>query len=160
MEYSVRPARLGDERTLFGLILELAHFEKLDHVVTGSADELRRHLFGPEARASALLAESVTGQAVGFALFFPTFSTFLTRPGLYLEDLFVVESARGLGVGRALLREVARVARERGAGRLEWSVLDWNTKAIDFYRASGATVMPEWRICRVTEDALDRLIGP
>jgi len=159
MQFSVRRAVPGDSATLFSLIVELSRFEKLEHTVTGSARELDRHLFGSESRASALLAESAAGEALGFALFFSTFSTFLTRPGLYLEDLFVVESARGRGIGRGLLREVARIAKAMGAGRLEWTVLDWNTKAIDFYRANGATVMPDWRVCRVTGDGLDRLIG-
>jgi GNAT superfamily N-acetyltransferase len=159
MQFSVRRAVLGDEEILFALVLELARFEKLEHRVTGSAEGLRRHLFGSEPRAAALLAESAAGEALGFALFFSTFSTFLTRPGLYLEDLFVIESARGRGVGRALLREVSRIARDGDAGRLEWAVLDWNTKAIDFYRANGATVMRDWHLCRVTEDGLERLIG-
>lgn len=148
MPYAIRPARPGDEASLFGLIRELARFEHLEHQVGGSAEALGRHLFGERSYAEALLAEA-GGEAIGFALFFPTYSTFLTKPGLYLEDLFVRESHRGKGVGHALLTEVARIATQRGAGRLEWSVLDWNAKAITFYERFGARVHPEWRLCRV-----------
>jgi len=146
---SIRPARLGDEDALFRLIRELARFEKLEDRVTGSAVTLAEHLFGKNPVAEALLAELASGEAVGFALCFTSYSTFLTRPGLYLEDLFVLESHRKLGIGKALLSAVRELAVARGAGRLEWSVLDWNENAIDFYRRFGATVMPDWRICRV-----------
>lgn len=145
---SIRPARRGDEDVLFTLIGELARFERLEHKVTGSAFELGEHLFGERPVAEALLAE-VEGRAVGFALFFTSYSTFLTRPGVYLEDLFVLESHRKSGIGRALLEAVRDAARSRQAGRLEWSVLDWNENAIAFYERFGATVMPDWRICRV-----------
>jgi len=157
MNFQVRPARPGDEYRLFALILALARFERLEHAVTGDAERLKEHLFGPEPLARALLAENDVGEPLGFALFFTNYSTFLTRPGVYLEDLFVTESARGRGVGRALLREVARIASDGGAGRLEWAVLDWNAKAIAFYERSGATVLPDWRICRLTGDGLRRL---
>jgi GNAT superfamily N-acetyltransferase len=157
MDFRIRAARSGDERSLFALISELARFEKLEHAVTGDVERLKRHLFGPSPLAEAVLAESDTGEALGFALFFGNYSTFLTSPGVYLEDLFVIESARGRGIGRALLGEVARIAHERGAGRLEWAVLDWNAKAIAFYESAGATVLPDWRICRVTGDRLKRL---
>ena len=152
--FSIRPAVAGDEQTLFALIQALARFEHLEDGVTGSAPELRQHLFGGDRAvagrpvAEALLAEE-DGAAIGFALFFTNFSTFLTRPGIYLEDLFVLESHRRQGVGRALLAEVRRIAEARGAGRLEWAVLDWNAAAIDFYRGIGADVMPDWRLCRV-----------
>jgi GNAT superfamily N-acetyltransferase len=146
---SIRSARPGDEVVLFELIQELAHFEHLTHQVTGSADLLARDLFGDRPAAEALVAER-DGRVLGFALFFATYSTFLTRPGLYLEDLYVRESERGHGVGKALLERVMGLARERGAGRLEWSVLDWNANAIAFYEKMGATVLPDWRICRVT----------
>ena len=152
--FSIRAAVAGDEHTLFELIQALARFEHLEDGVTGSAHELRQHLFGGDGVvggrpvAEALLAEE-GGAAIGFALFFTNFSTFLTRPGIYLEDLFVLESHRRQGVGRALLAEVRRIAEARGAGRLEWAVLDWNTAAIDFYRGIGADVMPDWRLCRV-----------
>ena len=148
---NLRTAVPGDEHALFDLIGALARFERLEHTVSGSAEELARHLFGERPIAEAILAEE-NGVAVGFALFFTTYSTFLTRPGVYLEDLFVLESHRRRGVGAALLSEVKRLAEARGAGRLEWSVLDWNTGAIKFYERFGATVLPQWRICRVTFD--------
>ncbi len=147
-QVSIRPARRGDEQSLFELIRELARFERLEHKVSGSASALGEHLFGARPVAEALLAE-VSGVAVGFALFFTSYSTFLTRPGVYLEDLFVLEAHRKSGIGKALLEAVRDVARARGAGRLEWSVLDWNENAIAFYERFGATVMPDWRICRV-----------
>jgi GNAT superfamily N-acetyltransferase len=146
---NIRSAIPGDEHVLFDLIRALARFERLDDTVTGSAEALGRHLFAERPSAEALLAEN-GGTAVGFALFFTTYSTFLTRPGLYLEDLFVLESHRRRGIGRALLSEVRRLAEARGAGRLEWSVLDWNAGAIAFYERFGATVLREWRICRMT----------
>ncbi|HVR63588.1 MAG TPA: GNAT family N-acetyltransferase [Polyangia bacterium] len=149
----IRAAAPGDEHVLFELICSLARFEKLDHTVTGSAAALRAHLFGPRAAAEALLAEE-DGGAVGFALFFPTYSTFLTKPGIWLEDLFVLETHRRRGIGRALLAEVRRIAEARGAGRLEWSVLDWNQNAIALYTRFGAQVLPEWRICRLTFSGL------
>jgi GNAT superfamily N-acetyltransferase len=148
---NLRDAVSGDEHALFDLIRALARFERLEHTVSGSAEELARHLFGERPIAEAILAEE-DGVAVGFALFFTTCSTFLTRPGVYLEDLFVLESHRRRGVGAALLTEVKRRAETRGAGRLEWSVLDWNAGAIKFYERFGATVLPQWRICRVTFD--------
>ncbi|HVR03247.1 MAG TPA: GNAT family N-acetyltransferase [Polyangia bacterium] len=148
---NLRTAVTGDEHALFELVRALARFERLEYTVSGSAEELARHLFGERPVAEAVLAEE-DGAAVGFALFFTTYSTFLTRPGVYLEDLFVLESHRRRGVGAALLTEVKRRAEARGAGRLEWSVLDWNAGAIKFYERFGATVLPQWRICRVTFD--------
>lgn len=151
MAISIRPAAPGDEQTLFQLIQGLARYEHLEPSVTGSAGALAAHLFGERPAAEALLALDEDGtQAVGFALFFTTYSTFLTRPGIYLEDLFVLESHRGRGAGRALLAEVKRIAQTRGAGRLEWSVLDWNASAIAFYRRLGAEVLPDWRLCRMS----------
>jgi GNAT superfamily N-acetyltransferase len=151
--FSIRPAIAGDEQALFALIRALARFERLEDTVTGSADELGRHLFGAadgdRPSAEALLAETATGTPIGFALFFTNFSTFLTRPGIYLEDLFVLENHRRQGVGQALLTELRRIAEARGAGRLEWTVLDWNADAIAFYRRIGADVLPDWRLCRV-----------
>ena len=155
MPYTIRPAVVGDERVLFGLIGALAAYERLAHAVTGNVESLRDHLFGARPAAEALLAETngdQGGEAVGFALYFTNYSTFLTRPGIYLEDLFVVESHRRRGVGRALLTEVRRIAEARGAGRLEWTVLDWNERAIAFYRSVGADVLPDWRLCRVRFD--------
>ena len=147
--FSIRAALPGDEGALFDLVKALARYEQLEHAVTGSAQALRAHLFGDHPSAEALLAEDDSGAAIGFALFFSTYSTFLTRPGIYLEDLFVRESHRRRGVGRALLSEVRRIAEARGAGRLAWTVLDWNASAIAFYRSFGAEVLPDWRLCRV-----------
>jgi len=152
----IRPARPEDAPALFNLICALAEYEKLSHLVTGSADLLRHHLFGPEAFASALLAE-VEGQAVGFALYFRHFSTFLTRPGLYLEDLFVLPEFRGRGIGKALLARVAQEAVAKGYGRLEWMVLDWNQPAMEFYRRLGAKQHPEWILHRVSGAELEAL---
>ncbi|HEX3696525.1 MAG TPA: GNAT family N-acetyltransferase [Polyangia bacterium] len=151
--FSIRPAVPGDQQALFGLIRALARFERLEEAVTGSAEELGQHLFGAAAAGGRPLAEGllaeVAGAPVGFALFFTNYSTFLTRPGIYLEDLFVLEDHRRQGVGQALLAEVRRIAEARGAGRLEWTVLDWNADAIAFYRRIGADVLPDWRLCRV-----------
>lgn len=154
--FLIRPARPGDEHALFALIQALAEYEKLSHAVSGSAEKLAQDLFGPRPAAEALLVE-VDGQTVAFALFFPNYSTFLTRPGLYLEDIFVLPAHRRRGIGKALLSEVAGLARARGCGRMEWSVLDWNESAIGFYQSLGASVLPDWRICRVTAEALDAL---
>ena len=156
MSHSVRPARSGDERRLFELVSELARFEKLEHQLRGSATELADALFGPHPSAEALVAEQA-GQIVGYALFFSTFSSFLTRPGVWLEDLFVTQAERGRGIGQSLLRAVAELACKRKAARFEWAVLDWNSPAIDFYRARGITVLPDWRICRASDGALTKL---
>ncbi len=152
----IRTAQPEDTEALFSLIRALAEYEQLLHQVSGSADALREHLFGDRPCVEAIVAEWDT-QPIGFALFFTNYSTFLTKPGLYLEDLFVLPEHRGRGVGKALLAELARIAQDRGCGRLEWSVLDWNEPAIGFYQRIGATVLPDWRICRVTVTALDQL---
>ena len=152
----IRAARPADVPAVLGLIRDLARYEKLEHEVTGTADDLRRHLFGPSPRAEALVVEEAAG-LVGLALYFHNFSTFLCRPGLYLEDLFVVPEHRGKGYGAALLRALAAIAVERGCGRLEWSVLDWNEPAKGFYRSLGARQMDDWRVMRVTGEALERL---
>jgi GNAT superfamily N-acetyltransferase len=153
---TLRPATPADVDTIFALVRGLADYERLAHEVTGSAERLREHLFGPRPCAEVVLAD-VGGQSVGFALFFQTYSTFLTAPGLYLEDLFVEPAHRGRGVGTALLRRVAALAVERGCGRLEWAVLEWNTPAIEFYVQRGARMLSDWRTCRVTDEALVRL---
>jgi GNAT superfamily N-acetyltransferase len=149
-------ATAGDVPEILELITGLAVYEKLAHEVVATEADLRRWLFGVRPMAEVLLARE-DGGTIGFALFFHNFSTFLGRPGLYLEDLFVVPEARGRGVGRALLARLAAVAVERGCGRLEWSVLDWNAPAVGFYERMGARVMSEWRICRLTGEALDRV---
>jgi GNAT superfamily N-acetyltransferase len=153
---SVRAAEEHDVALILGFIRELAEFEHLAHTVVASEAALRQGLFGPRPYAEVVLA-CVDGEAVGFALFFHSFSTFLGRPGLYLEDLFVTPAARGRGVGRHLLVWLARIALERGCGRLEWAVLDWNAAAIGFYRKLGAELMEEWKTCRVTGGALEAL---
>jgi len=150
----LRPAEPGDVDAIVGLIRALAEFEKLTHLLQVTPDKLRPHLFGARPVAEAFVAEVDTG-IVGFALFFTNFSTFLAQPGLYLEDLFVLPSHRGRGIGEALLTRLAQLAVERDYGRFEWSVLDWNEHAIRFYERMGATVMPDWRICRIAGPALE-----
>ena len=154
--FSIRACRADDAATLATLIRELAAYERLEARAHATADDLRRHLFGPRPFAEALLAE-VDGEPAGFALFFHNFSTFRGQPGLYLEDLFVRPPHRSQGVGRALLARLARLAVERGCGRLEWAVLDWNEPALGFYRALGARPLDEWTVYRLDGEALDRL---
>ena len=149
----IRSASSLDAELLFDLISALAEYEKLSHQVSGSIEVLAQDLSGNPPKIEALLAEW-DNKPVGFALFFANYSTFLTRSGLYLEDLFVLPSHRRLGIGKALLTELASLAWQRGAGRLEWSVLEWNQPAIALYESIGATVLPDWRICRITEDGL------
>ena len=154
--FTLRGAEPRDVPSIVGLIRELAVFEQLEHLMQATPETLQPHLFGPQPAAEALVAEA-GGAVVAFALFFRNFSTFLARPGLYLEDLYVQPAHRGAGIGQALLQRLAQLAVERGCGRFEWSVLDWNANAIRFYQRMGATVMPDWRICRVTGDALRTL---
>lgn len=152
----LRAAAPADVAVLFELIRSLAEYEKLSHAVTGSAAELQQHLFGDRPYAEAIVAEC-GGKAVGFALFFHNYSTFLTKPGIYLEDLFVLPEYRRRGIGKAMLSYLAQLAVDRGCGRLEWSVLDWNAPAIAFYQSLGASILPDWRICRVIGDELAHL---
>jgi len=156
---TLRPATPEDLPAIVGLIRELAAFEKLEHLVVVTPELLRPQLFGPRPAAEAVVGE-VQGRVVGFALFFTNFSTFLGRPGLYLEDLYVQPAHRGTGLGKALLRHLGALAVERGCGRFEWSVLDWNENAIRFYQQMGATVMPDWRICRIAGAALQAYARP
>jgi GNAT superfamily N-acetyltransferase len=149
----LRPAEARDVPAIVGLIRELADFEQLTHLVEVTPQSLLPQLFGARPAAEAVVAESA-GQLIGFALFFSNFSTFLGKPGLYLEDLYVQPAHRGGGVGKALLTHLAGLANQRGCGRFEWSVLDWNVDAIRFYERMGATLLPEWRICRVSGEAL------
>lgn len=155
---TLRAAVPDDVAAIVGLIRELAEFEKLTHLLEVTPESLRPHLFGDRPVAEARVAE-LDGHIVGFALFFTNFSTFLGRPGLYLEDLYVQPAHRGAGIGQALLEHLAALANQRGYGRFEWSVLDWNVDAIRFYERMGATLLPEWRICRVTGEALRRFGG-
>jgi GNAT superfamily N-acetyltransferase len=155
----IRPAIPADVPAVLALIRALARYEKLEHEVVGTEDDLRHHLFGPTPRAEALVAtEGDDGDTlVGLALYFHNFSTFLCKPGLHLEDLFVLPEQRGKGYGVALLGALAGIAIERGCGRLEWAVLDWNEPAKGFYRSLGAEEMSDWRIMRVTGEALETL---
>ena len=156
MAFTIQPARPQDVAHIFALIRGLAEYEKLSHLVTGTEAQLHDELFGARPVIECALAWE-DGGAVGFALYFYNFSTFLARRGLYLEDLFVIPAARGRGHGKALMLYLAQVAVRRGCGRFEWSVLDWNQPSIDFYKSLGADVLPDWRICRLTGDALARL---
>jgi GNAT superfamily N-acetyltransferase len=158
MALEIRPGRPADVPLIASLIRGLAVFEKLEDEVTLTEDRLAKGLFGDRPYAETLLAEE-DGTPVGFALFFHSFSTFLARPGIYLEDLFVVPEHRSQGVGRALLVALARVAVERDCGRLEWSVLDWNREAIGFYERLGARPNSEWTVYRLAGEALRSLAG-
>jgi GNAT superfamily N-acetyltransferase len=139
-------------------------FEKLEHLVVITPEALQAHLFGARPVAEAVVAEiqgeGEGGRVVAFALFFTNFSTFLGKPGLYLEDLYVQPAQRGTGLGKALLKHLGALAVERGCGRFEWCVLDWNEHAIRFYENMGATVMPDWRLCRFTGEALEAFRAP
>jgi GNAT superfamily N-acetyltransferase len=154
----IRRATREDVPLVLRFIRALAEYEKLADQVVADEATLAEQLFGARPAAEVLFAE-LGGEPAGFALFFHNFSTFLGRHGLYLEDLFVVPEARGAGVGRALLAELARIALERGCGRLEWAVLDWNEPAIGFYRRLGAEPMNDWTVFRLSGDALARLGG-
>jgi len=161
-EFTIRPARVEDAATLLELILALATYEKLAHEVVATKADLARTLFGERPGAEVLLAQKegeghLSPKALGYALFFPTYSTFLARPGLWLEDLFVLPEHRGQGLGQALLGGVAARASETPGGRLEWSVLDWNTPAIRFYERLGARPLPEWTTFRITGAKLSDL---
>jgi GNAT superfamily N-acetyltransferase len=156
MTLNIRPAERADVPLVADLIRQLAVFEKLEHEVVLTDELLVAGLFGARPYAEAVIAEE-DGLPIGFALFFHTFSTFLARPGIYLEDLFVLPDHRGRGVGRALLGHLAHLALERGCGRLEWAVLTWNQEAIRFYERLGARPNSEWTVYRVFGEALQAL---
>jgi GNAT superfamily N-acetyltransferase len=156
MKLVIRPGEKADVSVIAHLIRELSRFEKLEHEVTMTEELLAENLFGPHRYAETLIAED-EGSPIGFALFYHTFSTFLGKPGLYLEDLFVVPEQRSHGVGRELLKQLARVALERGCGRLEWAVLNWNREAIKFYERLGARPNSEWTVYRLAGEALTAL---
>jgi GNAT superfamily N-acetyltransferase len=155
-DLDVQPATEADVPLILQLIKALAEYERLGHEVVATEATVRESFFGPAPHAQAVIAR-IGADAVGFAIWFSTYSTFLSRPGIYLEDLFVLPEWRGKGVGRALLRHLARIAVDRGCGRIEWSVLDWNESAIRFYRGLGASPMDEWTVYRLTGDAINRL---
>lgn len=156
MTVTLRAATPGDVTLIRELIEGLADYERLRHECVATDASLRETLFGARPYAEVIIAD-VDGSAAGFALFFHNYSTFLAKPGIYLEDLFVRPEQRGRGVGKALLQRLAQLAVERGCGRLEWSVLDWNADAIGFYRSLGARPQDEWTVYRVTGDALTQL---
>jgi GNAT superfamily N-acetyltransferase len=156
--FTLRDARREDVPAIVGLIRDLATYERQPEDCHADPALLERHLFGPRPYAEAVVAEAAS-EVIGFALFFHNYSTWLTRPGLYLEDLYVRPESRGLGAGRALLAHLARLAVSRGCGRMEWSVLTWNEPAIGFYRALGAVSMDGWRTYRLAGDSLKALGG-
>lgn len=154
--FSIRPAQAKDVAAILEMVRELAEFEKLSHLVESTEAMLHEALFGPKAHCEAIVGCDVD-TPIAFALFYHNYSTFLGRSGLYLEDLYVKPAYRSNGHGRDLLVELARIAVARKCGRFEWSVLNWNDNAIDFYQGLGAEVLPDWRICRVTGPLLEHL---
>lgn len=155
----IEAARVEDVADILRLIRALAEYEKLLHKVVATEADLRESLFGPQPAGECLVAR-VDGRAIGMAIYFRNLSTFLGKPGIYLEDLFVEPEFRGLGVGRALLRAVAKIAVDRGYSRMDWSVLDWNEPAIRFYKGLGALPIDEWTIFRLQDEALASFVGP
>jgi len=155
-DLTIRPATLADVTLILSFIRELAEYEKLAHEVVATESELSRWLFGEQPVARVLIAEQL-GEPAGFALFFLNFSTFLARPGIFLEDLYVRPALRGKGIGKALLKELVKTAAREGYGRVEWAVLDWNTPAIEFYGSLGAKPMTDWTIFRLNSTAINSL---
>ena len=155
-DLEILPAQIEDVPTILSFIRKLAEYEKLSHEVVADEASLRHWLFGPQPKAEVMIAYT-GGAPAGFALFFHNFSTFLCRPGIYLEDLFVEPEHRGKGIGKALLIHLAKLAVERGCGRLNWAVLDWNQPAIDFYQALGAVPLDAWTVYRLSGEALNRV---
>lgn len=156
--FQIKSATQADVPIIFSFVKKLARYERLSHEVVATEELLRENLFGKRRTAEVAIGY-LDAKPVGFVLFFYNYSTFLGKPGLYIEDLFVDEEYRGRGYGRALLLHVARLAKERNCGRLEWSVLDWNQSAIDFYKKLGALPMSDWTVFRITGKSLDELVG-
>jgi len=154
----IRSAQAKDISTILKLIKDLSIYEKLSHQFVNDEELMKKYLFGDKRFAEVFIAE-YEHQPVGFALFFHNYSTFVGKPGIYLEDLFVQPEMRGKGIGKKLFLEIVKIARERNCGRVEWSVLNWNTPAIDFYKSMGAVPMGEWTVYRLTEDKIDELAG-
>jgi GNAT superfamily N-acetyltransferase len=154
--FNIRPATPADVSDIFNLITQLAVYEKLEHMITGTPAMLQDALFGQRPSCECVMALD-NNAPIGFALYFTTYSTFLGQPGLYLEDLFVIPAARGRGYGKALIVHLAGLAKARNCGRFEWRVLDWNTPSIDFYKSLGAQILPEWHLVRMTSDETARL---
>jgi GNAT superfamily N-acetyltransferase len=159
MSVTIRAATPADVGAIFALMYELAEFESLTHLFVATEAGVHDALFGARPSSEALVAQAEDGGIVGYALYFHNFSTFLGKRGLYLEDLYVQPSQRGSGLGTHMLKELAALAVERQCGRFEWTVLDWNQPAINFYEKMGATVLPDWRVVRTTGDALEKLAG-
>lgn len=155
--HRIRTAVPADIPVLLDMIRELAEFEKLSHLVEASESDYHEVLFGARPAAEALIGEAA-GEIAGYAIFFTTFSTFVGKPGIWLEDLYVRPAHRGIGLGKGLLRAVGRIALSRGAGRYEWTVLDWNEKAIELYERAGGEILPEWRIVRMDRERLRSLV--
>ena len=155
-QLSIRKATQQDAELIMRFIIELAVYEKAEHEVVTSANELRRTLFGEDSKAHALICD-IDGEPAGYAVYFFNYSTWLGRNGIYLEDVYVTPRYRGRGAGKALLKHVAGIAVENDCGRFEWSVLDWNTPAIEFYQSVGASPQDEWTIYRITGEALSKL---
>lgn len=152
----IRSAEAEDISTILKLIKDLSIYEKLSHQFVNDEELIKKYLFGEKKFAEVLIAE-LGHQPVGFALFFHNYSTFVGKPGIYLEDLFVLPEMRGKGIGKKLFKELIKIAKERDCGRIEWSVLNWNAPAIDFYKSMGAVPMDEWSVYRLTEDKIDEL---
>lgn len=153
MSFNIRPAQATDAQAIYDMIFELAIYEKAPQEVVTTPDEIRETLFGAESKTEALICE-VDGATIGYAVFFTSYSTWLGRNGIYLEDLYISPEARGNGTGKALIKHIAQLAVQRGCGRLEWSVLDWNQPAIDFYLSIGAAPQSEWVRYRMDGEAL------
>jgi GNAT superfamily N-acetyltransferase len=156
--YVIRPAQSADADMVLRFIRELAEYEKLSHEVVATEAEVREQLFGPSPKAEALIAE-MNGRPVGFCLFFHSFSTFLARAGIYIEDLYVQPDCRGQGIGTGFLKEIVRLAAGRKCGRVEWSALDWNQPAVDFYEKQGAVAIAGWTRFRLTADKFSGILG-
>jgi GNAT superfamily N-acetyltransferase len=154
---TIRKAQYEDASLILAFIKELAEYEKLSGSVRASEDLIRKNIFGENKYAEVIIAE-YNGEPAGQALFFHNFSTFLGKPGIYLEDLYVRPQLRSKGIGKALLLHLIHIAKERDCGRIEWAVLDWNTSAIEFYKSMGAVLMDDWKICRLTEDKFESIV--
>lgn len=154
---SIRNAKIQDADTILHFVIELAKYEKAEQEVTATVEDIQNSIFKPATSTHALICES-NGAPIGFAVYFFNYSTWQGKNGLYLEDLYVTPSSRGLGAGKALFRELAKIAQQHGCGRFEWSVLDWNQPAIDFYESLGATPKSEWLGYRLVAEQFDRLI--
>ena len=155
----IRNAEIEDSQIILNLIRALSVYEKLSHTVINNEESVKKYLFGKRNFAEVLIAD-YENQPVGFALFFHNYSTFVGKPGIYLEDLFVQPEMRGKGIGKKLFLELIRIAKERNCGRIEWSVLNWNTPAIEFYKSMGAVPMDEWTVYRLNEKNIDILLKP